>query len=1480
MKVASRMLIALFAFLLLGALLLLISDGGLKAQTVAASPSAVTQGQVFQASAPVTPQLSRPVRDLPANGEEKFLNREINPMRNPGLFQDDLGLTGTDTHKQDPLAHLSQVNTSLTPGLLFSFEGLGTDGFAPPDTVGDVGPNHYVQMVNVSFRVFDKSGNPLTADTLFTALFAGSGLTACETENDGDPIVVYDEMADRWLLSQFAVTSGDRMCIAISTTPDPTSTFHLYQFNMPDFPDYFKFGVWPDAYYMGTNTGFPNQYYAYAFDRASMLAGAPATYQYSNGHANFLMPADLDGPNTPPAGTPGYFYTMFSDGYPNHPAGVDRIALYEFDVDWVTPANSTFVLAQEYPIAPYNYTVCGFFVGNCIPQLGTTQRLDSLSYWPMFRFAYRNLIGYEAMVGNFTVDLDGTDKAAIRWFEMQRQGGPWTLHQEGTYAPDGDHRFMGSIAMDGSGNIALGYSVSSATTIPSIRYATRLRSDPLGTLQAEATLFAGGGVQENIHRWGDYSAMSVDPADDCTFWYTNEYHDVNDNGFNWNTRVGVFRIPECTGSLFPDFTLNATPTSQAVCIPTNAVYTVNVGSILGFSDAVSLSASGTPPNYTPSFSPNPVTPPGSSTMTLLGGNPSAIGSYNVRVTGIAPTSTHAVTVTLDLYNAVPGAPALVSPADGANGVATTPTFTWAPSAQAVTYYIEIATDAGFSNIVDAASVSGTSYTPGAPLMPLTTYYWRVRADNACGTGTFSAPFSFTTKAQICQAPNIPIPDDPDVSDSFMVPNLGTITDLDVSLDVSHTWVGDLQFSLLHVDTGTQVMFIDRPGRTTTGFGCDGNNIDATINDEGTDGDVESTCLASVPTIQGDLVGGDPANNTLFTAFDGESSNGTWTLLIADNAGGDTGTLHEWCIDLTLIPNAAPVANSDTYTTTEDTLLSVVVPGVLGNDTDAESNPLTAVLDSTTVSGTLSLNSDGSFSYDPDADFCGTDSFTYHANDGGADSNVTTATINVTCVNDAPVAVTDTYTGTEEITLNISAPGVLGNDTDVEDDPLTAVLDSSTVSGTLSLNSDGSFSYDPDANFCGTDSFTYHANDGGDDSNTATVTLDIACENDVPTATDDSYAATEDTPLNVSAPGVLSNDDDVDGDPLTAVLDSTTISGTLTLNSDGSFSYDPDTNYCGPDSFIYHANDGTVDSNTATVTLTVACENDAPTANDDTYATLEDTPLTVAAPGVLGNDDDVEGDPLTAVLQTGPTNGMVTLNLDGSFTYTPTANYNGPDSFTYLASDGALSDTATVSIDVTSVNDPPSVNAGNDQTVDEGETVTFMGSYIDPGLLLLGRTLSGGELIHWDFGDGNTATGTLTPTHSYGDNDIFIVTLTVTDTEGLPASDTLTVTVNNVAPGVNAGPDQSVTVGAMVDFAASFTDPGWLDTHTIAWDFDDGGTASGVLTPTHTYTSTGVYTVTLTVTDDDGGVSTDTLVVTVTEPPTNTFWIYLAIIWRE
>ncbi|HEV2148000.1 MAG TPA: Ig-like domain-containing protein [Longimicrobiaceae bacterium] len=453
---------------------------------------------------------------------------------------------------------------------------------------------------------------------------------------------------------------------------------------------------------------------------------------------------------------------------------------------------------------------------------------------------------------------------------------------------------------------------------------------------------------------------------------------------------------------------------------------------------------------------------------------------------------------------------------------------------------------------------------------------------------------------------------------------------------------------------------------------------------------------------------DPEGNTLSAVLVSGPANGTLTL----NANGsftytpsagfsgtdqftyraNDGTADSNAATVTITVNDvndAPVAVNDAYATDEDAPLNVAAPGVLANDTDSESNPLTAVLASGPANGTLTLNANGSFTYTPSAGFSGTDQFTYKANEGTSDSNVATVTITVNDVNDAPVAVNDAYSTDEDVALNVAAPGVLANDTDPEGNTLSAVLVSGPANGTLTLNANGSFTYTPTADFNGTDQFTYKANDGTSDSNVATVTITVNAVAEPPVAVNDAYSVDEDNTLNVAAPGVLGNDTDPESDPLTAVLVSTTTNGTLTLNADGSFGYTPAPGFSGTDQFTYKANDGTSDSNVATVTITVNAVNDAPVAVDDAYSTDEDVALNVAAPGVLANDTDEEGNTLRAVLVSGPANGTLTLNANGSFTYTPAANYFGTDQFTYKANDGSGdSNTVSVTITVNPVNDAP------------------------------------------------------------------------------------------------------------------------------------------------------------------------------------------------
>lgn len=491
---------------------------------------------------PTIPKVSQEVRRLPA--VEAHLPgdpfREVNPRQLGRFEQEEVGAVRI----YDPLLlNTSRGSFLRTPTTTINFDGIPATGYVPPDTIGDIGPNHYVQMVNASFAVFDKTGTLLAGPSAINSLWSGQG-GLCEANNDGDPVVLYDPLADRWLLSQFAVPTPYAMCIAISQTTDPTGAYYLYEFSTPGFPDYPKFGVWHDAYYMSANE---NDVGAYAFDRANMLAGNAATYVRFSVGGNFMLPSDLDGPTPPPSGSPNTFYRMMDDIYwPSKGfAGADRLELWEFEVDFATPADSTFTHVLNLPTTAFNYTVCGYFVFNCIPQESTSQKVDAIAEWPMWRLQYRNFGTYEALVGNFTVDADGSGHAGIRWFELHRtSGGSWSIYQEGTHAPDADHRWVGSIASDGQGNLALGYSVSSSTMHPSVRYATRAVADSLGTLGNESTLIAGGGSQTGSNRWGDYSSMNVDPADDCTFWYTNEYYQTS-SASGWRTRIGAFKIPSC-----------------------------------------------------------------------------------------------------------------------------------------------------------------------------------------------------------------------------------------------------------------------------------------------------------------------------------------------------------------------------------------------------------------------------------------------------------------------------------------------------------------------------------------------------------------------------------------------------------------------------------------------------------------------------------------------------------------------------------------------------------------------------------------------------------------------------------------------------------------------------------------------------------------------------------------------------------------------
>ena len=358
----------------------------------------------------------------------------------------------------------------------------------------------------------------------------------------------------------------------------------------------------------------------------------------------------------------------------------------------------------------------------------------------------------------------------------------------------------------------------------------------------------------------------------------------------------------------------------------------------------------------------------------------------------------------------------------------------------------------------------------------------------------------------------------------------------------------------------------------------------------------------------------------------------------------------------------------------------------------------------------------------------------------------------------------------------------------------------------------------------------------------------------PVAENDAYSVNEDSTLDVPAlDGVLGNDSDPDGDPLTAVLVSDVSDGTLALNSNGSFSYAPDKDFSGTDVFTYVANDGTANSNTATVTITVEAVNDPPVAHSQSVTTEENSSVAITLSG-----SDADGDSLTYSIVAGPSSGTLS-GAAPSVTYSPAANYAGPDSFSFVVNDGTVnSDSATVSIEVTPVNQLPLANAGWDQTADEGDTVDFDGS----GSFDIDGTI---VFYEWDFGDQTTGAG-VTTSHVYADDGTHAVTLIVADDEGATGTDTATVIINNVAPTAEAGGPYGTELGWPVTLTGSATDPGATDILTYSWNFGDGSPTQTGQTVSHTYSATGTYTATLTVTDDDGGVGTDTTAVTISEAP--------------
>jgi subtilisin-like proprotein convertase family protein len=805
-----------------------------------------------------------------------------------------------------------------------SFEGISIfdtitlgQGFLPPDTEGDVGPNHYVQSVNSTWRVWNKAGAPLTPVMTLGSLWA-SIPGPCANTNAGDPIVLYDSYADRWLISQFCTVANpnNHQLIAISKTSDPTGAYFLYDFMMPNnkFNDYPKFGVWPDGYYMTDNqfnqagTAFLGGG-AFAFDRAKMLAGNPtASFIYFDlfpldPNLGGMLPSDADGLTPPPAGAPNVFAYFIATEF-GDPS--DGLRLFDFHADFAVPANSTFIERAESPVAVAAFdpnTPTGRDdIEQPPPAINTAEALDAIGDRLMNRLQYRNFGTHQSLIVNHTVNVGtGTTQAlhqaGVRYYELRRAGASYAVNEQATFAPDTTNRWMGSAAMDHEGNLAVGFSVSSTTVFPGVRYAGRLAGDPPGGLfQGEATMQPGGFVQRHTSsRWGDYSSTNLDPIDDCTFWHTNEYY-LNDQPSitaEWHTRIGNFKVnPTCVAPQQGTLQVNVTNCSTGLPVA-GALVNIN-GNLYGATGASGANSSQlSPGSYTVNVSANGYFPSAPLAATITNGNTTVInvclvGSPNIQAAGSTITAESCTpadnaispgeTVTLDFgmkNNGTAPTSSLVATLQATGGV-TSPS--GPQNYGAIPPDNTTVVSRSFTFVADPSASCGSNITATFALQD---------GANNLGTVTFTYTLGAlsvgsTTASYSTGNITVPIPDVSTVDIPLTVTDTGSITDVNVKVRLNHTFDGDLELKLVAPD-GTEVMLSDNRGSSGDNFGTGANDCSGvhTVFD-----DSASTAIsAGVAPFAGSFKPEIP-----LSALNGKNSAGTWKLRVSDTAALDVGTV--------------------------------------------------------------------------------------------------------------------------------------------------------------------------------------------------------------------------------------------------------------------------------------------------------------------------------------------------------------------------------------------------------------------------------------------------------------------------------------------------------------------------------------------------------------------------------------------------------------
>lgn len=937
----------------------------------------------------------------PAYEEKNASNKKpIRKFDPNAIATPDAALWSEQTGRYGPVPSAPALPTVSFEGIsIVDTQALG-QGFLPPDTTGAVGPTQFVQAVNSAFRVWDKTGSPLTSAATLSSLFATLP-GACATTNDGDPIVLYDQLADRWLISQFCVSVADpnnHQLIAISKTGDATGAYYLYDFVMPNnkFNDYPHFGVWSDGYYMTDNqfnqagTAFQGGG-AFAFNRVKMLTGDPtANFIYFDMDTivpgvGGVLPASLDGFTPPPSGAPALFSYFEANEY-GDPG--DRLRIFQFHADFATPANSTFTENVTGPltVAAFDPREVPSGSRNVVPQPSpatTAQYLDVISDRLMFRMTYRNFGASESLILNHTVNAatNPAFRAGVRFYQLTRStpAGAFSITEQQTFAGgagDTEHRWMGSAAINHQGDIAVGYSVSSTSVFPSVRYAAKFGTDPAGSglAQGEQTIIAGGGIQTSSSgRWGDYSQMSIDPVDDCTFWYTQEYLATNGSA-PWKTRIAKFAPRACTTS--PRGTITGTitncstglPVANAIVSTTGGVYSRSTSAAGTYSMTVvpgTYTASATALNYSTATSGSlTVSNGGSATFNgcLVGFPvinavaPATVTAENAVLLNAAPDPGETLTLSVPLKNVgTQNTVNLVATLQATGGV-TAPT---APQ----NYGVVAAGGATVARpfTFTAAGACGTNITPTLSLQDgatnLGTIGYSLRLGTIVPSGT---PMTFANTTPILIPAGQPAttsgvgsPYPSTISVSGYTSAVGNIT---VKLkQFSHTYPSDVDLLLVSPTGQKMIIMSDAGGSTAV------SNVNITLDDTAV-GLLPSGAIATGayrPTNLGTATDtfaapapaapyaspGTFGSATLVSTFAGQNVNGTWSLYAVDDGAADVGSINGgWeisftppLVDVCAIPRALDVDLNGSYEARADGQMMVrYLLGVRGSALTANS----------------------------------------------------------------------------------------------------------------------------------------------------------------------------------------------------------------------------------------------------------------------------------------------------------------------------------------------------------------------------------------------------------------------------------------------------------------------------------------------------------------------------------------------------------------